>query len=502
MLLRAFRAALPVIALASITSAAGLQDTIRGLVGSMGPKKGITSISIRDSDGTEVVQIAGDSLVMPASNQKLLTTGAALRQLGPGFVFQTKLLRHGDTLTVVGDGDPALGDPDMLEHMTYTDAQGVQHTGMTVEALLGLWTGAVKAAGITSVKELVIDDRVFEQGTCHADWPVDQLNEAYCAEVAGLNFHLNRLDFWAIPSARGATVTRTEPACSFVTIANNTSPGKSKNDGLWIHREPDSNAFTVRGFLRKPLVAPISVSVSDPAMFFGNLLAERLRTVGVSVHHVRRESAGAPVATGALTGPVFRTTLQAAITRCNVDSQNLYAESLLKRLGHAASGAPGSWENGTDAMERLVSARVGGAAGLDAADGSGLSRDNRLTTTLMTAWINDLLRDSAVCDPFLSSLAVGGQNGTVRKRFGDLDGKLATVRCKTGYIDGVSALSGVVDCTNGHRIAFSVISNGFEGGGVAKARQLQDAVVKAIARNFGKLPSRVVAPERPALGGG
>ena len=120
----------------------------------------------------------------------------------------------------------------------------------------------------------------------------------------------------------------------------------------------------------------------------------------------------------------------------------------------------------------------------------------------MTAWVSDLLHDPALADTFLHSLAVGGKSGTVHKRFRDIDADLATIRCKTGYIDGVCSLSGVVDCTNGHRPVFSVICNGFEGDGVGRAKQLQEAVVKAVLRTYGKLPTRQPAGERPALGGG
>ncbi|MBM4006246.1 MAG: D-alanyl-D-alanine carboxypeptidase/D-alanyl-D-alanine-endopeptidase [Planctomycetes bacterium] len=482
--------------------AGALKDEIAGLMKAMGPRKGVVAISVRDSDGNEVVNIKGDQPVMPASNQKLLTSGTALVLLGPHFNFETRLLRSGDRLTVVGDGDPSFGDPEVLSSMTYTDAQGQKCQGMTIDALLALWTDAVREAGMTSVRELVVDDRVFDRSNCHVDWPVDQLHEPYCAEVSGLNFHANHLDFWAVPSPRGAEITRIEPACTFVPIRNATTPGKTRDDGLWIAREADVNSFTVRGFLRQALKAPVSVSIDAPPDFFGKLLAERLRTAGVAVGTVRVIAAEEPPSTGSPIGPVIRTPIEAIVRRCNVDSQNLYAECLLKRVGRQVSDAPGSWTNGCEALERLVSGRVGGTAGLNAADGSGLSRENRVTASLMTGWISHLTRDSAVARPFLASLAVGGTSGTVQKRFRDLDPNLATVRCKTGYIDGVCALSGVVDCTNGHQPTFSVICNSYEGDGVGKAKQLQEAVAKAIARTYGKLPERSLQPQRPALGGG
>ena len=486
----------------SVALAGSLQEEVRRLVSSMGPRKGVVAISVRDADGREVVNLAGDTPVMPASNQKLLTSGAALLLLGPNFDFQTRLLRDGDRLTVVGDGDPSFGDPEMLANVTFTAADGTKQKGMTIDALLALWTDAVRASGMTSVRELVVDDRVFERSSCHVDWPVDQLNEAYCAEVSGLNFHANRIDFWAVPSPRGAEITRIEPACSFVPVRNATTPGKTRKDALWIQREPDSNAFTVRGFIRQPLKAPVSVSLDAPSAFFGELLAERLRKAGVTVASVRLAAADDPAPTGTPVGAVIRTPIAAVLRRCNVDSNNLYAECLLKRLGRQASGAPGSWANGCEALERLVSSRVGGAAGLDAVDGSGLSRENRVTASLLSGWVSHLMHESAVARPFLDSLAVGGVSGTVDKRFRDLDPDLAVVRCKTGYIHGVCSLSGVVDCANGHQPTFSVICNGFEGDGVSKAKQLQEAVAKAIARAYGKLPPREQAAERPALGGG
>ena len=99
----------------SVSAPAGsLQDEVKGLVKSIGPRKGTVAVSVRDDQGQEVVNIRGDAPLMPASNQKLLTTGAALRILGPDFTFQTRLVHAGDRLVVVGDGDPAFGDPELL----------------------------------------------------------------------------------------------------------------------------------------------------------------------------------------------------------------------------------------------------------------------------------------------------------------------------------------------------------------------------------------------------
>jgi D-alanyl-D-alanine carboxypeptidase/D-alanyl-D-alanine-endopeptidase (penicillin-binding protein 4) len=479
-----------------------LQDQVRKLVSATGPRQGVTSVSVRDPSGQQVVSLQADAPLMPASNQKLLTTGAALRVLGPEFTFQTRLLRRGDRLTLVGDGDPALGDPELLDQMDYLDEQGQWHRGTTIDGLVDRWAQAARQAGMTRVSELVIDDRVFDRSTCHVDWPVDQLNESYCAEVSGVNFHLNCLTVWAAPSARGAVVTRTEPCGDFVRIENRTAVARKKKGSIWIQREPDENRFTMRGFLTGKGESSHSVTVCEPAMFFGQYLADRLRKAGVEVQSLRLAAVDDPPAGGEPIGPIMATPLHVVLSRCNRDSENLYAESLLKRIGHAVSQQPGSWENGGKAVSGLVVRRVGGGGGVEIADGSGMSRENQLTTSVLSAWIQDLVRDPQLADPFLRSLAVGGKTGTVKRRFGDIDPRLATIRCKTGYIDGVSSLSGVVECQNGLRVPFSIISNGFRGDDLARARQMQEAIVKAIVTEYARRPSLQPPAERPALGGG
>ena len=96
-----------------------------------------------------------------------------------------------DTLIFVGDGDPALGDP-----------RGMAE-GEDVETVLRKWTEAVQRGGVTRVGTLIVDDRVFDRQWAHPDWPRDQLNRWYCAEVAGINFHQNCLGVYPQPTMKG-----------------------------------------------------------------------------------------------------------------------------------------------------------------------------------------------------------------------------------------------------------------------------------------------------------
>ena len=83
----------------------------------------------------------------------------------------------------------------------------------------------------------------------------------------------------------------------------------------------------------------------------------------------------------------------------------------------------------------------------------------------------------------MSSLAVGGEDGTLDKRF--LDNLRGRVFAKSGFVNGVSCLSGYVKTSDDQWYAFSILMNSVGYG----AKQLQEKIVKAIDTN----PSRSVA---------
>ncbi|HRP61858.1 MAG TPA: D-alanyl-D-alanine carboxypeptidase, partial [Phycisphaerales bacterium] len=123
------------LATVSVASASGgLQAEVERAIRSTPLKNAVVGVSIRDADSrTSLVSVGASRPMIPASNMKLLTTGAAMHVLGADFHFTTRLLRDGDRLIVIGDGDPAFGDPTLLE-MTTVDGQ----TGISVEQFLKL----------------------------------------------------------------------------------------------------------------------------------------------------------------------------------------------------------------------------------------------------------------------------------------------------------------------------------------------------------------------------
>jgi D-alanyl-D-alanine carboxypeptidase/D-alanyl-D-alanine-endopeptidase (penicillin-binding protein 4) len=141
-----------------------------------------------------------------------------------------------------------------------------------------------------------------------------------------------------------------------------------------------------------------------------------------------------------------------------------------------ASG-DGTWEGSARLAEKTLTDDLGLAAGqFVVKDGSGYSRHNRITPVAMTTLLTKALSMNGA-DAFLSSLPVGGEDGSLAKRLGGAQGR---VLAKTGYIAGVSCLSGYVLNGEGKpAYAFSVLVN--KNVDLTAARAFQDEVCAMLA---------------------
>lgn len=441
------------------------------------------------STGTTLAAVRADEAMIPASNQKLLTTGAAMLVLGSDFVFKTELLLDGTTLVVRGAGDPALGDPELLAK---------RDKPLAVDEVLDFLAGAVAKAGITRVDKVVIDDRVFDRQLVHSSWPTDQYERTYCAQVSGLNFRANTLAIFVRPGvgSGAAPLHTTEPAAGWIDVdkRNIRTVTEGKNI-ISLTRPPSTNRFVLRGEVRAATQAPIEITVDQPALLFGRVLADRLLRAGVAVGS---REAGDPrqyqdpspdvVMVEASAGPSQGRTLAQVTTplmdvlhRCNVDSQNLYADCLFKLAGQKVTGEPGSWDSGASVIRMMVSQKLGPQAvtGATIVDGSGLSRLNAVSTRSLGSWLGALAKDERAGDAFVATLPVPGE-GTLEKRF---RGKKPSseVRGKSGFINGVRSLSGYLTAKDsGRRVAYSIIMNNVPGQFGGEAKDLHEDIIQVL----------------------
>jgi D-alanyl-D-alanine carboxypeptidase/D-alanyl-D-alanine-endopeptidase (penicillin-binding protein 4) len=166
--------------------------------------------------------------------------------------------------------------------------------------------------------------------------------------------------------------------------------------------------------------------------------------------------------------------LPAVIAEMDHESDNFTAEMLLKEIG-AETGASGTTAAGAAVVQRDLAAAGVPLAGVRIVDGSGLSRDDRLTAGTLAALLVLVWNDIDLRNPFWASLPIAGINGTLDKRLRKPPTRGA-VRAKTGTTDRASALSGYV----GDRYVFAVLQNGSPVSAWS-ARRAQDRFATALA---------------------
>jgi len=406
----------------------------------------------------------------PASNTKLLTTAAALETYGPKATFKTQLYKVGEDLLLVGGGDPALGD------VTLAEARGEKITTPFEK-----FAAALKAAGVTSYRHLIIDDRVFDREFVHPNWPVDQLLSWYSAPIGGLNLNANCLDWRPIVNTNGRIGIELIPPTTYASVTIKATRG-AKNE-VWLWRPPTANRFEMRGTVARTATDAESVAIYEPGLWTGTVLRDVLNDSGITstgeVHRIADDA----VVTNATLVATAETKLLDVIHRANRNSVNMMTEGLCKRLGFDATRKPGTWASGTAAIEKYVRGLGIEAEQVSLDDGSGLSNKNRASARAFTTVLAHVAIQPGG-DAFVDSLARPGEDGTLRRRFAGLPVAKA-VHAKTGHIRGVSALSGYIDVPErpadgepfkGRRFAFSILVNKYQG----NVNPWQDAVCQEI----------------------
>jgi serine-type D-Ala-D-Ala carboxypeptidase/endopeptidase (penicillin-binding protein 4) len=183
--------------------------------------------------------------------------------------------------------------------------------------------------------------------------------------------------------------------------------------------------------------------------------------------------------TGRVLGTVKSPPLSAILAWMNPNSDNFFAETLAKDVGAYVRGV-GSTRAGTAVTGRLLRER--GILGPNdrLVDGSGLSRENRVTPSTQVRLLAAAVAEPSWGRALIDSLEHGA-SGTLRHRL-LTPGIGRRVRAKTGYINGVSALAGIVRSPSGERFAFSFLMNEWD---IAGAHAVQDRLVTLLAEGAG-----------------
>ncbi|MEO8499524.1 MAG: D-alanyl-D-alanine carboxypeptidase/D-alanyl-D-alanine-endopeptidase [Vicinamibacteria bacterium] len=417
----------------------------------------IVAIDIRDLDtGKVLFEKNATTNLKPASTMKLFTTAAILDAEGrsgepPATSVETagrldNLGRILGDVYLVGRGDPNLSD---------------RFEWRGEKSPFDQLAKDIREAGITRVEGRVIGyDGLFTDESIPESWTADDLVWSYGAEVSALSAFDNSLRLRLEPGEREGDPARLieEPLTGFMRIENRaltSAPGTKAEVSL--SRPLGSRHVVIEGSLPQLGAAWTSaIAAPEPTLFATTLFVEALERHGVSVRDdviaSRKPLPASLRPLASIHGPAVAEQIQVV----NKESQNLHAETLLRRLGLAVF-KDASVESSLKAREAFLKGLGVRIEDTAMYDGSGLSRSDLVTARAEV----DLLVAMAhhpLAKAFRESLPIAGVDGTLKRRMVGTKAQ-GRVFAKTGSLSHVNALAGYVDAISGRHFAISIIVN-------------------------------------------
>jgi D-alanyl-D-alanine carboxypeptidase/D-alanyl-D-alanine-endopeptidase (penicillin-binding protein 4) len=421
------------------------------------------------STGEVLYERNAGKMMVPASNMKIVTLAAAARVIGWDAHFTTVLETdapiEAGTLTgdlyVRGSGDPTINTRNNRGAAVFAD-----------------WVAALQAAGIRRIDGRIVgDDNLFDDEGLGAGWAWDYLEADYAAPVGALEYNESVAALTVLPGqAAGEPAVVSLAAGSGLTVDNKaTTAAAGMAETIRLRRRLDVPVLEVRGTVPVPPASAATdepnrtllrkVAVVNPTAYFVQSLKDALVAHGIAVNGDAvdiDDLPPAPPARAESKHVLARTESQPLRDIATVMmkvSQNLYAETLLKATGLAASGA-GSSEAGRAAVLETLREWKLDERSLVMADGSGLSRYDYVTADLIASILERFYTDPRHRDSFMATLAIAGSDGTVLNRLKRTRAE-GNARVKTGSISNMRALSGYVNTRDGEPLAFAILANDF-----------------------------------------
>jgi len=453
--------------LASAAYAEGLPSAVERILRGHGLSSSDVSIVVHALDEpAAVLEHMPDEPRNPASVMKLVTTWSALEILGPTYTWRTEVYLDGKLDDGKLDGDLVLkgyGDPFLVLEEFWKLLRAVRRLG--VDEIGG---------------DLVIDDSYFAIDEPPPGEFDNQPTRTYNVVPNALlvNFKAVNFQFTADRAANRVRVTY-EPPLPNLDVKNGIRLATSACGGYQAGISLDvvgSRLDEVRlggAFPARCGSYSMTRTVLEHDTYAFGLFELLWQEIGGRFDGKLRKGRVDEAARPALT---WRSAPLADIVRSiNKNSNNVMTRQLLYTLGAEIKGAPGTRENGAAVVREFLTSRGLDTRSLVIDNGAGLSRQARVSARLVV----DILRAAAkspYAAEFVSSLALGGLDGTTRSRF---NGQSAVTHVKTGRLDHVSAIAGYVRSARGTDYAIAVIANARDvhrGPG----HELEEAVVRFV----------------------
>lgn len=426
---------------------------------------GTVSVAIRDAAGRTVLDVEADRPLLPASTQKLVTAAAALQALGPDHRFVTQAVATGPVgddgtldgdLVLVGSGDPVLGTAGYGRYVYPVRPR----TPLEELAVRIRTRGILRVAG-----HVVADSGRFAGVTTAPGWKQRYFWDFDARHITGLTVDGGLVVALLLPDEEGT-------AKSEGMAAPDATATEAPDPGVLLEAVPDD--------VHPDVVLRLSEDPErDAARQFQRLLEARSIAVRPEVAVDPAPASGTVIA--AVESDPLRDILRHTVQR----SDNHAADTLFRELGVRVMG-DGTWEGGAQGVRQALGGLGLPWSGVVLADGSGLSRSDRLTAAFL-AELDVAMAASSMGDVWTSLMAISGREGTLRHRLRGTAGE-GRFFGKTGTLDDVAAVAGHVTGPAGAVFHLAVVGNDVHGGEREVVRRIVDQLTLALVAEVDGAP--------------
>ena len=435
------------------------QGTVQEIINNSAASASFWSFQVRNSSGDILEEVNGDYLIRPASNLKLITSAMYLDELGPDYRFETTLYGTGEIRGNRYDGDlyiRGVGDPS-INGEAYQDPL----------FLFQRWYSILDSMGVEVIDGNIIGhDGFFDDIPYPRGWEWDDLSYYYAPEISALSFNQNVVDL----EVRADGEPGSKPSITwfpfetpYVQFINEQriTPGDTSFDESY-RRDLGSNDIYLRSTLPEGHYETEPLSVHNPSLYFIDTFKRYLQLMGIRVQGQLLLSSE-PIAWNNGMFAEIDThrsrPLHTMIGRLNRESDNLYAEMLLKTAVAERYGVPGSTELGLELVKSFMSDHGFDTTAVTLRDASGMAPATLLKTSDLNRFLVDIQQEPYF-DYFFNSLSVAGRNGTLQYRFYNT-GLANNFFGKTGFMSGVRSISGYLDTADGERLIVTIATNNY-----------------------------------------
>lgn len=408
--------------------------------------------------GEVIYRRNADKLFTPASNMKLFTSAAAFLSLGSNYKYQTSFMGNGEFLRGTLKGDLIIqgsGDP-TFSNRFYSSSKKIFED----------WADTLKAKGIYEITgDIYGDDSAFDNIGFGKGWHLDYESSWFASPSSALSFNDNIIEIRIEPSEINFPAkVSIDPDTRFVTILPKVlTADESAESNIKAARVRGTNLITVSGQIAKGTKTITEhVSISNPSLYFLTVLREVLEKSGIVIRGkiVRLDEADKNIDQNNLV-PIFNHTsvpLRLIIREMNKNSNNFYAEQILKTIGLEENDL-GTVDNGVKTSKILFNDMGINSESMVLADGSGLSRLNLVTPRQIINLLTYMYKHEDFIK-YYESLPIAGIDGTMADRMKRTVAQ-NNVHAKPGYNEFVSSLSGYLKTISGEPLVFSMIVNNY-----------------------------------------